>query len=84
VYTDQPRTINCEAKQNKSMYVNANGTIAPCCFLKLETHYNIETAIPGFNNVSSLYEIAPVFDEIEKTFHQRPLEACGLFCGNKT
>jgi len=81
--------INCKAKKQKQIYISADGTVTPCCWLDLNwqlpkqaNRIDYMDSIGVFPNLnkSSLYDIfgSGYFDKIENT----PLIECSKQCGN--
>jgi sulfatase maturation enzyme AslB (radical SAM superfamily) len=75
---DTKKHIVCDALNNKSIYISADGVINPCCFLGLYENY------PGLTHGMSqktTIELAVVsFDKIKKSFDNQQLTACQEFC----
>ena len=81
--------ISCKAKKHKQIYVSADGTVSPCCWLDLkwqlpkqDNRINYMDTIGVFPNLNknSLLDIfkSGYFDKIENT----PLIECAKQCGN--
>lgn len=92
VVNDQNPTIHCKAKKMNQMYVSAEGIVSPCCWLdfswilhKQDTRIDYMDRIGTFPNLNnqSFKEIfdSGYFDEIEKTWSDRPLKECSKQCG---
>lgn len=92
VNTDS-KIINCKAKNEKSIYVGANGNITPCCWTDLDfipTHnpsrIDIKTRIGNSPNLhyNTLEEIfsGDYFTNIQSTWSCSPLKECAKQCGS--
>jgi len=92
-YTDQSPCIKCKAKQQKQIYVSANGNIAPCCWLDMQYKLHIQDTridymdkIEQFPNLRemSIEDIfsSDYFKSIEKTWADDPLLECSKQCGS--
>lgn len=84
--------IQCKAKKQKQIYVSADGTISPCCWLdfswvlpKHDNRIDYMDAIGIFPNLNtnSLSEIFAngYFEQIENTWAVKPLTECSKQCG---
>jgi hypothetical protein len=84
--------ISCKAKNESSLYVGADGSVAPCCWLDYSGIMpNVSSLINykdiGFKNLNlnnhSFQEIFEnnYFNEIEKTWENIPLKECNRQCG---
>lgn len=87
--------ITCKVKNENSLYIGADGSVTPCCWLNYDgntaTIPNSITKVDykdkGFKNPnlndSSLKEIfdSDYFDRIEKTWADAPLHGCANQCG---
>ena len=87
-----PYEIQCKAKKYSQLYIGADGTVSPCCWLdlswqlanqdnRIEYMDRIES-FPNLNN-NSLQEIfdSGYFNKIEETFTNKPLIECSKQCG---
>lgn len=86
------QVISCKAKQYKQIYVGADGTITPCCWLDMKYIFHRHgnridymdkiKEFPNLNN-KSLEEIfnSGYFNEIEQTWESSPLKECSKQCG---
>ena len=90
--TQQP-VISCKVKEPGSLYISAEGKIAPCCWLEFnavpDTSVGLKDFInKGFTNPDlNLQTLADVFDgdffnDIEKTWTTDPLRSCSRQCGS--
>lgn len=93
--SEEPVKITCKVKNENSLYIGADGSVTPCCWLNYDgntaTIPNSITKIDykdkGFKNPnlndSSLKEIfdSDYFDRIEKTWADAPLYGCSIQCG---
>lgn len=86
------KTIKCKVKEQKSLYIGANGNVSPCCWLDLEWRFpndpgrmDYMNKIGNFPNLnkSKLEKIfeSNHFTEIEKTWNVHPLTECNRQCG---
>jgi MoaA/NifB/PqqE/SkfB family radical SAM enzyme len=89
---DQEPTITCKVKEPASLYVSAEGKIAPCCWLDFNA---ISSTSPshadfiskGFTNPSlHIQELTTIFSsdfftKIEQSWTTNPLRACSRQCG---
>jgi MoaA/NifB/PqqE/SkfB family radical SAM enzyme len=85
--------INCKAVKRKQIYIAADGTVSPCCWLdfgwilpKQDSRIDYMDTIgslPNLNN-QSLYDIfsSKYFEQIENTWLDRPLLECSKQCGS--
>lgn len=91
--TEKCTRIKCKAKSMKQIYVSANGTISPCCWLdfswilpKQDTRIDYMDRIGDFPNLQklSLEDIfnSGYFDKISNTWNDNPLKECAKQCGN--
>lgn len=88
-----PNKINCKVQNNKQIYVGADGTVTPCCWLDLtfypdssfskNDYLNKIKYFPNLKN-NTLKEIfdSNYFNEIEKTWINNPVYECNKQCGN--
>ena len=85
-------TITCKAQESNSIYVGANGNIAPCCWLDLEwlppvneNRIDYMDKIGNFPNLNkhTLQEIfdSNFFSSIESTWSNGCLKECQKQCG---
>jgi len=86
------KVIHCKVKDEKNMYVNANGDIAPCCWLDFlgvppMGFAFVDYKDRGFINPSlSKHTLKEIFDsgffnKIEDTWNNNPLRQCSKQCG---
>lgn len=85
--------IQCKAEKNKQIYVSADGTVSPCCWLdfnwilpKQDTRIDYMDKIgsfPNLNNMSleSIFD-SNFFNDIEKTWSTDCLKECSKQCGS--
>lgn len=84
--------IICKAKKQSQIYVAANGTVSPCCWLDFgwilpsqESRIDYMEQIEIFPNLhkQSLKEIfdSDYFTNIENTWTNKPLQECSKQCG---
>lgn len=89
---EEPSKITCKAKNTNSLYIGADGSVTPCCWLDYagtipSSISMIDYKDKGFKNPnlndSSLKEIfdSDYFDRIEKTWTDAPLRECSKQCG---
>ena len=85
-------TITCKAQESNSIYVGANGNIAPCCWLDLEwlppvseSRIDYMDKIGNFPNLNkhTLQEIfdSNFFSSVESTWSNGCLKECQKQCG---
>jgi MoaA/NifB/PqqE/SkfB family radical SAM enzyme len=85
--------INCKSKNENSLYVGADGSVAPCCWLDYSgtipnSFSLVDYKDRGFKNPNlnecSLQEIFKneYFSNIEKTWSNTPLRECSKQCGH--
>jgi MoaA/NifB/PqqE/SkfB family radical SAM enzyme len=85
-------TIICKAKKQSQIYVAANGTVSPCCWLDVgwilpsqESRIDYMEQIEIFPNLNkqSLKDIfdSDYFTQIESTWTNKPLQECSKQCG---
>lgn len=85
--------ISCKASNDSQMYVSANGTVTPCCWLDygwaLPNHgpkIDYMDTIGKYHNLNnnSIEEIfnSDYFTSIENTWKNKPLKECSRQCGN--
>jgi MoaA/NifB/PqqE/SkfB family radical SAM enzyme len=90
----QERTIKCYSKENKEVYVSANGEIYPCCWLgfyPLSKQGNPSTLRPLIKENNALeYSIEHAiawFNQIESTWSKTVLDGkiytCNETCGSR-
>jgi len=86
-------SISCKAIKDSQMYVAANGTVTPCCWLDQEWHpaysenkidYIDKIGIWPNLNVSSLENIfqSGYFDKISSCWNTTGLKECSKQCGS--
>jgi MoaA/NifB/PqqE/SkfB family radical SAM enzyme len=91
--TLQQPVISCKVKEPGSLYISAEGKIAPCCWLEFNAVPNtsesyIDFVNKGFTNPDlNLQSLADVFNgtffnSIEKTWASNPLRSCSRQCGS--
>ena len=91
--SSQRPVISCKVKEPGSLYISAEGKIAPCCWLEFNAVPNISAsyidfANKGFTNPDlNLQTLADVFNgnffnDIEKTWASDPLHSCSRQCGS--
>jgi MoaA/NifB/PqqE/SkfB family radical SAM enzyme len=84
--------INCKAVQHKQMYIAADGTVSPCCWLDFSwqlpnqaSRVDYMDAVGLFPNLhkDSLATIfsSGYFQQIEDTWAHKPLLECSRQCG---
>ena len=84
--------ITCKAKSQSQLYVSANGTVTPCCWLDLgwtlpshESRIDYMEQIEIFPNLNkqTLKDIfeSNYFVQIENTWSNSPLQECSKQCG---
>lgn len=87
-----PYEIQCKAKKYSQLYIGADGTVSPCCWLDLswqlanqDNRIEYMDRIESFPNLNknSLQEIfdSGYFNKIEETFTNKPLIECSKQCG---
>jgi MoaA/NifB/PqqE/SkfB family radical SAM enzyme len=87
-----PKSIHCKAKQSKQLYIAADGTISPCCWLdfswilpKQDSRIDYMDMVGLFPNLNkqSMQEIfdGGYFQQIEDTWAVKPLMECSRQCG---
>jgi sulfatase maturation enzyme AslB (radical SAM superfamily) len=90
--TNQTPVIQCKAKKYRQIYVAADGTVSPCCWLDFSWILPLQdTRIDYMDNIgvmpslasNSLAEIfeSGYFDKIEATWTDKPLMECSKQCG---
>lgn len=84
--------INCKAKHQQEIYVSANGSVSPCCWLDLSWQLAKQDnridymdqigKFPSLRN-NTLQEIfdSEYFKTIESTWNNKPLLECSKQCG---
>lgn len=86
------KVINCKALAEKSIYINSQGEVSPCCWLDFTGVPPISPAKVDFldNNfknhslkTQTLSEIfnTDYFSRVEATWKDRPLKQCSKQCG---
>jgi len=86
-------TIQCKAQKYKQIYVSADGTVSPCCWLdfnwilpKQDTRIDYMDKIgvfPNLNNTSLENVFASnFFNDIERTWTSDCLKECSKQCGS--
>jgi MoaA/NifB/PqqE/SkfB family radical SAM enzyme len=88
--SSQPK-IACKAKEQRQIYVSANGNVNPCCWLDLQwtnpddnsriNYIDVITDFPNLNK-NMLQDIVDNghFEQIEQTWNLQPLEECSKQC----
>lgn len=84
--------IQCKALKYKQIYIAADGTVSPCCWLDLKwqspkqdnriEYMDTINEYPNLNN-NSLEDIfsSGYFDKVESTWTDKPLIECSKQCG---
>jgi hypothetical protein len=84
--------IQCKAVKYKQIYIAANGTVSPCCWLDLkwqlprqDNRINYMDTIGVYpnlnsNSLSNIFS-SGYFDKIESTWTNNPLVECSKQCG---
>jgi sulfatase maturation enzyme AslB (radical SAM superfamily) len=87
-----PRSIHCKAKQFKQVYISADGTISPCCWLDFSwilpkqdsriDYMDMVGLFPNLNNqpMQKIFD-GGYFQQIEDTWAVKPLMECSRQCG---
>lgn len=89
---EQLPIIHCKARKYNQLYISADGTVGPCCWLdfswvlpKQNTRIDYMDRIGVFPNLNrnSLKEIfdSGYFRKIEETWKNNPLKECAKQCG---
>jgi MoaA/NifB/PqqE/SkfB family radical SAM enzyme len=89
---EEKTTIHCKAKQSSSIYVGADGSVTPCCWLDYAgtmpnsfsmVDYKDKGFINPNLNTSSMQDIfdGNYFSLIEETWADKPLRECTKQCG---
>jgi len=84
--------INCKVKEEKAIYVGANGNLLPCCWLDHDYIQPTSTSridfLNHFANYPNLHRNTMqeifndgFFDKIENTWKSTPLKECRKQCG---
>lgn len=90
--TNQESTINCKVKEPGSLYISAEGNVAPCCWLDFNA---IPATAPSYVDFISNGFTSPTlhvqdlttifnsefFSKIEALWATKPLRACTRQCG---
>ena len=81
-FSTVPKTITCEAKKNKSVYITSEGIVKPCCYLGLDkTNSKFYSGLEELDHFQSIENSVALFTKIEKTFDNgQQLRACQFFC----
>lgn len=85
------KTIDCSAKKNKEIYVSANGSLLPCCWMISSVVYH-QNDIDDYNKKINMHPnlhkqtLEEIFDslyfkKIQKTWDNEPLFTCSKICG---
>ena len=87
---DNEFTITCKAVDHKQIYIGADGTVTPCCWLDLnysdkDSKIDYLEKIGSFPNlntqtISEIFD-SGYFDKIEKTWTTDCLSECSRQCG---
>jgi len=84
--------ITCKAKTQQQLYIAADGTVAPCCWLDLNwqlpkqanriDYMDTIGEFPNLNNtpLTGIFN-SQYFDKIESTWTTKPLLECARQCG---
>lgn len=92
VLSVQPSEIQCKAQKYRQIYVAADGTVSPCCWLDFSwqlpnqdnriNYMDVVGIFPNFNK-NTLEEIfhSGYFETIENTWAVEPLIECNKQCG---
>lgn len=89
---EENREIHCKVQSEKNLYINAQGHVAPCCWLDFLgvppmgfafVDYKDKGFIPPDLKSNTLQEIfdSGFFDKIESTWNNSPLRQCSKQCG---
>ena len=75
------REISCESKNTKSIYINSEGHIMPCCWVGIDRVYGqVSPQWPQIVKENSLSESMDLFKNIEDLFTVAPLNICAGTC----
>jgi MoaA/NifB/PqqE/SkfB family radical SAM enzyme len=92
VFSVVPARIQCKAQKYKQIYVSADGTISPCCWLDFSwqlpnqdnriEYMDIVGVFPNLNtdSMKKIFE-SGYFKQIEDTWAINPLMECSKQCG---
>lgn len=86
------KEIHCKVKDEKNLYINSKGNVAPCCWLDFLgvppmgfalVDYKDKGFVPPSLVENTLEEIfdSGYFNKIEKTWKDNPLRQCSKQCG---
>ena len=89
---EETTQINCKAKQSNNLYIGADGSVTPCCWLDYsgtspDSFSMVDYKDQGFENPNlnthSIEEIfeSDYFNRIEETWTNKPLRECTKQCG---
>jgi len=89
---EETKQIHCKAKQTTSLYIGADGSVTPCCWLDYsgttpDSLSMVDYKDQGFENpnlnTQSLEDIfeSRYFNRIEETWSNTPLRECTKQCG---
>jgi MoaA/NifB/PqqE/SkfB family radical SAM enzyme len=89
---EETKKINCKVKRDKSLFVGADGSVTPCCWLDYTgttpnsfslVDYKDQGFVNPNLNTQSFKDIFEnqYFDRIEKTWTNKPLRECAKQCG---
>lgn len=75
--------IACESKTHRSIFINSEGQIMPCCYLGLsKQHLQAVPQWPDSIGTTSLNQSLALFDKIENLFGTNPLDTCARTCSS--
>lgn len=89
---EQNKIIYCKVKKEFNLYVNAHGSVYPCCWLDIEAQFPMNPSrIDYLDRIFSMYSLkenslekifkSDYFTKIESTWNENPLRECSKQCG---
>ena len=92
VLSIEPAEIQCKARKYKQLYISANGTVSPCCWLDFswqlpnqDNRIDYMDSVGEFPNLNKktllgIFE-SGFFSRVEDTWASKPLIECSKQCG---
>ena len=75
--------IHCESVGDKSLYIAADGTVEPCCYLNVSSYLNNDVVEYKKINTNTVEESIVWFNQVLEKIDINPLTMCSTICSSK-